>query len=259
MVPLKIWKELQKANTITMGIRIQKVLGYGLSNVIANKDRWDYGDDPRFNKDSYLFDEFDGGYSVEGFKQHLLECVYAIGDEDLKRFELRMLIRDLEDPDKKFTFDLYDSIKRDMEMGLDNVICFVPPSQFRAWVRHDDIIDYCDPSNRSDDGGIKENLILLDNAIYPYVSYINIKEMPPTTLTGTQMQHYYSLKNNGFDKLVETETVFKSLGVENKKELETMLVPLIPAELVELLKYLEIFVDESCIYQLRPMIYSWWG
>jgi len=242
-----------------MGIRIHKVLGYGLTNVIANKDRWDYGDDPRFDKTGFLFNEFDGGFTVEGFKQHLMACVYAMDDDDLDRFELRMLIRNLEDPDKKYKFDLYDSIKHDMEMGMDNVICFVPPSQFRSWVRYDDTLDYYDPTNRSDDGGIKESLVKIDRALYPWEWYMNIKELPPTRLTSTQYSHYNSLRNHGFDKLVETYSLYESMGIDNKEELTTMIVPIIPLELVELLKYLKIFVDERCIYQIRPMIYGWWG
>jgi len=179
-----------------------------------------------------------------------------LDEGDTPRFDLRLLIRELEDEETKY--DFYNSLVYDMEMGLDNVMCFVPPSQVRVWHRYDDTIDYYDPTNRSEDGGMR-TFIMVDSALYPYDSYTNIKKIPPTTLTGVQLSHYYSLKNHGFDRLVDPESAFKHLGVDNLNELKNMIIPTIPLELVELLKYLEIFVDESWIYQLRPMIYGYWA
>jgi len=244
-----------------MGIRIHKVLGYGLTDVAFNRDSWSLEDDPRFYKDSFLFNENDytDKYTIEGFIKYLVERVEVMGDDDLSRFELRLLIRQLEDPEEKRKYYFFDSINYDMEMGLDGVMCFVPPSQYKEWVRYDNTIDYYDPVNRSDDGGIKESVIMIDRALYPWESYVNIKEMPPTRLTGTKLPHFYSLKNLGFDNIVDTPGLYESFGVANNEEFRTLIVPAVPLELVELLKYLKIFNKEEDIHQLRPMIYGWWG
>jgi len=244
-----------------MGIRINKMLGYGLTDVIFNRKSWSLDDDPRFNRDGFLCNENDytDKYTVEGFVKYLVNRVDEMEENDLDRFELRLLIKQLEDPEESPKYYFFNSIKYDMEMGIDGIMCFIPPSQHKHWSRYDNIIDYYDPVNCHEDGGIKESVIMIDRALYPWESYMNVKEMPPTRLTGQQLSHFFSLRSFGFDNIVETDTLYPSMGVANKEELTTLIVPIIPLELVELIKYLKIFNNDKHIYELRPMIYGYWA
>ena len=68
-----------------MGIRIHKILGYGLTNVIADTDNWDLRNDPRFNPEGYLFERED----IKHLKVFIKDFKKKFGDnkEAAKAFE----------------------------------------------------------------------------------------------------------------------------------------------------------------------------
>ena len=238
-----------------MGIRIHKMLGYGLTDVIADTDNWDLRTDPRFDPKGYMFEGDDTTFTSKGFMEYIDERIEEVGDEDFDQFDLKLLKRQI-DPMMR---EIYNSVIYDMEFGSAEVILFIPPTSVKQWSRYDDIIDYYDPANQTEDGGIAESVIKIDRPIWPWESYINIKTMPPMRLTGMQYQTYNTIQNLGFEKMIKPEEALKSVGVDTKEELDKFIVPIIPAELVELIKYLKIFKNDEDIYQLRPMIYGYWG
>jgi len=237
-----------------MGIRIHKAIGYGLTDVIADLDNWDLRNDSRFNPNGYMF-AGENDFTRNGFTEYLNSRIEELGNVDFDQFDLRLLKRQIEPMMK----ELYNSVIYDMEFGNPEVILFIPPTSVKNWTMYDDIIDYYDPANHSEDGGITESVIKIDRPLWPWESYINIKSMPPTRLTGMQYQAYNTIRNLGFERMKSPEVMLKSVGVATKEELDAYIVPIIPAELVELIKYLKIFTDDKYIYQLRPMIYGYWG
>jgi hypothetical protein len=173
---------------------------------------------------------------------------------------LLLLKRDLEgarSEGRKY-WDVYTSVVWDSEFGDPNVMLFVPPG-YNDWQRYDDIIDYYDPVNSDPKNGITNSLIPIDRPLYPYESWINIKEMPPKRLNHMQQQSLYTWRNIDRKKLTEPEIVLRGIGVETEEELKAYIAPIIPSIVVELIKYLQIFSDERNIYELRPMIYGYWG
>ncbi len=237
-----------------MGIRIHKVLGYGLTDVIADTENWDLRNDSRFDPVSYLF-EGEYKFDLAGFIQHLEIRISEMvkGDHDI--FSLKNLIHQLKE---KTRLNFHESVVYDMEFGESEVMVFVPPGH-EKWQRYDDIIDYYDPVNLEEDGGISNSVIMVNRPPWPYESYINTKTMPPIRLTGFQQELYVSMRNLGIEKYIDPEKSFNELGVDNEEEFNKFIVPIIPIELVELIKYLKIFKNENDIYQLRPMIYGYWG
>jgi len=237
-----------------MGIRIHKAIGYGLTNVIADKENWDLRTDPRFNPEGYLFKE--ENFNLEGFSKYIDKRIEELVEGDERPFDLQLLKNQIEDGGVE---ELYRAVIYDMEFGSSNVILFIPPSSVKSWTRYDDMIDYYDPGNRSEDGGIIESVIKIDRPLWPWESWINIKTFPPVQLTGMQNQLFNAVRNLGYENLTKPEQALDEIGVDSVKELKTCIVPLIPNELIEMIKYLKIFVDDKCIYQLRPMIYGYWG
>lgn len=238
-----------------MGIRIHKAIGYGLTDVIADQDSWSLKNDPRFNLNGYPFGD-EEKFDLAGFCNYIEERIESMDEDDFGRFDLTLLKRQIESGECK---EPYYSVIYDMEFGNSEVMLFMPPSSVKLWSRYDDMIDYYDPVNHSEDGGIIESVIMIDRPLYPWESYINIKTMPPVRLTGLQYQAYNTIRNLGLTQMKSPEVMLKSVGVESKEELDTYIIPIIPAELVELIKYLKIFTDDKYIYQLRPLIYGYWG
>jgi hypothetical protein len=202
-----------------------------------------------------MFAEEDG-FTMEGFTEYLDARIEELGEDDFDRWDLRLLKRQIEQGEMK---KLYSSVIYDMEFGSAEVMLFIPPSSTKTWTRYDDMIDYYDPANQSEDGGIAESVIKIDRPLWPWEGYVNIKTFPPERLTGLQYQMYNTIRNLGFEQLTKPDEVLQTVGVDTKEELDEFIVPIIPPELVELLKYLKIFKNEDDIYQLRPMIYGYWG
>jgi len=120
-----------------MGIRIHKMLGYALTNVEADTNKWEITD-PRFNKEGYMFDREENKFSVDGFKAYLTKQILAATDEENERFDLRLILRALEDnKDDMFSrpiHGLHECIEYDMEFGESEVFLVVPPSCTRMVV-----------------------------------------------------------------------------------------------------------------------------
>jgi len=237
-----------------MGIRIHKAIGYGLTDVIADEDSWSLKNDPRFNPNGYMF-EGENAFTRNGFTEYINSRIEELGNEDFDQFDLLLLKRQIE----PMMTELYHSVVYDMEFGNPEVILFIPPTSIKNWTRYDDMIDYYDPANHSKDGGIAESVIKIDRPLWPWEAYINIKTIPPTRLTNMQYQAHNTIRNLGLKQMKSPELMLKSVGVATKEELDAYIVPIIPAELVELIKYLKIFTDDKYIYQLRPLIYGYWG
>lgn len=242
-----------------MGIRINKVIGYGLTDVIADTDNWNLKNDPRFNQKGYFgmdCETQEDSFSVEGFKEYLEKKIESLVEGDFSRMELMLTKRFLEDTK---LHGIWEGAVYDMEFGNPEVMVFVPLTSVNRWKRYDDMIDYYDPVNSSQDSGIENSLIKLNRALYPYDSYVNIKSGVPVRLNSLQWQTLIFIKNRGDDGLKDGDVILSELGVESREELEKYIVPTIPEELIELIKYLKIFNDEKDIYQLRPMIYGYWS
>jgi hypothetical protein len=246
-----------------MGIRIHKILGYALTDVEADTDKWEITD-PRFNREGYLFDREEEAFSIDGFVEYLERRIEEMESNEERAFDLKLLMRNLTaekgDPMRYDFHGFYDIVNYDMEFGDSSVLITVPPSCTKEWNRYDDAIDYYDPVNRSEDGGIEPNVIPINRALYPWDWYMNTKTNPPTKLDGDQHQLYIMARRMLIDgKYPVNDATYELIGVKNGEELKNNIVPIIPLELEEVLKYLKIFKDDNTIYTLRPIIYGYWG
>lgn len=251
-----------------MGIRIHKAIGYGLTDVKADTKKWKIIDE-RFNPNGYVAldcETQEEKYTIEGFKEYLRDRIKGFekdSEEYHEYFNCHLLLRDLEKNDEKFNMrgtvaEFYQKVIYDMEFGLPNVILFIPPWGCNDWKRYDDIIDYYEPAN-SNENGPCDSVIPLNRGIWPYDWYLNIKEMPPKRITTKQWDIYHFLKNREFNAEGFTKDFPKELGMDTTEEIKKYIIPSIPIDLIEMLKYLEVFKDERSIYDLRPMIYGYWG
>jgi len=253
-----------------MGIRIHNVLGYGLVDV-KNHD----GEiiDNRFNPDSVIFASYDDDrYSYDAYKQHI-ETIFneKKSDGDLA-IDLYMTMSALQNG--KLEIEFGRTITYDGEFGLADVICFTPLSHINEWYQYDNTVDYYLHSLLRDKGFIESTTCndsmswcqTMNFPFYPYSGYIDkTTGEAPSGINGL-IDHYRSLEafkdtindQTRNKKLEDTLTdILGKLGCE--KHWNEKYTPAIPHELVELLRFGKVFRDDSTIWQLQPMIYSYWS
>ncbi len=241
-----------------MGTRIHKSIGYALTDIIYDCDNWTVENDGRFDPEGWMmldWEEKEDRYTLEGFTEHLDALLPKNDEIDHAVFDLMLLRKQITEGDVK---ELYHYMHYDMEFGDGNVLLFIPPGH-NNWTRYDDIIDYYDPANRETDAGITNSVIPIDRALWPYESYVNLKTMPPVMLNSRQQHLYNTVKYRGLEKYTEVDQILRKLGLDTAEEFKTHIAPIIPQGLVELLRYVKMFKDEKFIFELRPIIYGYWG
>ena len=248
-----------------MGIRIHKVIGYGLNDVKTEGKYNEILIDPRINPKGYFGDreEAEYEYTNDGFLEYAKELV-AKGKEEDPLNDLGIMVHLLEkqkeeDSSKYGKHALYNRLIYDGEFGEPNVMVFQPPIFGYEWSRYDDMIDYYEEAHysNSEDGGIINGYTMLDRSLYPYEGWCDHREMPPKLLTGEAWEWFRDSKN--YAAQVYTDMALAELGFETVEEMYANVHPKIPKELVALLKYCKVFTKDEYIYQLRPMIYWYWG
>lgn len=241
-----------------MGIRISKVLGYGLTDVKTTGKYNEILNDFRFNPSGYFAmhaDDQEEKFTDAGFDKYL--DAHKEHPDDIHN-DLSIL-RHLREREQDGGRAPADSIRHrmiyDSEFGMPNVMVFQPPVFGSDWSRYDDIIDYYDPQQQAKDGGCGIGFTMINRALYPFESFCDYRENPPAVLKGDDWHRYINAKNS--PRMVEC--ALEELGFETEEEMHQMIHPMIPKELIALLKYCKVFTKDEYIYQLRPMIYWYWS
>lgn len=240
-----------------MGIRIRKVLGYGLNDLNTKVvDKWgtEEVDDPRFDPSGWWHADCATRakkWSTEGFLKHCQQVIDDSGDDNYNHFELRLMLSPSFE-NVRMT-DIDHCVSHDNEGGLAHVVTFTPFTS-PNWVRYDDTIDYYDSGI-----GVEPNIKLLDVPLFPHVSYID-------NTTGERanrdVEHAIYLFRNAPNQNGEELNYIQLKALENircKEHWTERYNVAIPDELVEFFRYANMFVDEKTIWQLKPMIYTYWA
>ena len=217
-----------------MGIKINLLLGYGITDLIYNEDF--IIDDSRINKSGYLMQNWldKENYSIEG----------------MNRLYEDKVMGDLYSPDAKID----RCIVHDWEFGLPNVLLIIPPEQYNNWKRRDNTLDYY----LHESGCLNQNegkyfpwFKELSHGIYPYGNYINIETNehidPYTLVEMKEFKNKIKYRSN-----LSCEELNQRMGFNKYQRA-------IPKSVVNICKYTELFNDENSIYDLKPMIYCYWS
>jgi hypothetical protein len=241
-------KNYQKRIDI-MGIRIHKCLGYGLDDIEFDTVNFTFID-KRINKNGYL-NSNEGHFSLGGFLDFYREngdnLMYGI-DKDL-----------LSNNDWK----AYKSIVYDWEFGIKNILLIIPPCHAETWFRYDDIIDYIEETFIQEQ---TNRYKVFDRGIYPYDGWMNKS-------TGESISFQYVVAIRREERLLKKtydidnllyiqkglESLSKKIGFKDYYEAKDNIVPYIPEDVVLLCKYLQLFNEHKTIFELKPMLYVYWG
>lgn len=224
-----------------MGIRISKVLGYGITDYIGDAD-------PRFNigwaKDLYI-----------DRRQEFIDFLIAKKAERIDTYEISFTKKPIEELKHWCPVDWI--AESPFAAETDNKKRPLVFSPHKDWARYDNTIDYYE-SKRRKDGGIKDYTQALGKTyIYPYARYVDIRtgKTPGEKDLAFEVIRMY---NSPYWKKTEDSWVKDIIGL-SKEEFELYVWPDVPNDIKLFAEFLNIFKNPLDIHCLRPMIYTYWS
>lgn len=208
-----------------MGIRIHVAVGYALTDLKTE----DYAiADDRINPLGILgplIEDSDSNLYYEEF-----EDIWTIEGyiNFVKNRKLWFPHNQMMYDDKLQKWLHHDSICWNSEYGMENVLLITPPEESINWKRYDDIIDY---HVESELYKCKNHFVPIKNGIWPWQgSYFN------------------------------TETKERLKGYPSEiKEMGVPYAPIIPEGVQAFCEWTLMFTDPDTVFDLRPIIYYYWG
>jgi hypothetical protein len=244
-----------------MGIRVQKILGWGLTDVNNADDDWSAQEDERFNSE-VLEEYFRQGDNPLEFlswlENNIDECKEVMkkvdGNEHVHLTDITFLLNKKVDG-KWDTSKMNHLCTYDAEFGQSSVMVFCPINAGKEWHRYDDLIDYYEAGRCCGEATVN----LLDSCgIWPYEGMYHIPNSPnygkeeyPNDMLGGEYNRLIGAFSEKMGPMVEGEEL------EYYKKYYR---PCISPCLILHLYWLGIFNDfYKTIHELRPMIYTYWS
>jgi len=242
-----------------MGIRIKKVLGYGIANLQCDED----GEiiDERINPD---WEEERFGKTFKGY----LEFARA---EQERRPRAYGDLHISGDGDKCFRVprpELYNFVTFDSEFGLPNVLVLTPITG-KEWIRYDDQIDYYEERVHGY-WDLTPHFDVIDTPLYPYDNYINNEtgEYPEDPM----VREWIYMFRNSVIELTKTGSMSNKQHAHHHDMMQKALEELgcelhwtekwnatIPEQIQDYCRYTQMFQNDKSIWKLLPMIYTYWS
>ena len=233
-----------------MGVRVHKIMGYGLTDVKTREYRIADG---RINRNSKLFN----GYDLEiGDYISYLESKFDKSNFDTYSLDLSILSsKDTKENNRKYS--MREGLFWNGEYGMKNVLV-LKPICCDDWYRYDDSIDYVEETYKwsSDKDAQSNHVRVLKYGLYPWSgTFMNAKE-GERVREGIDFIH---AKRPNLRPFYNVDELAQKLGFENEADADLNLVPLVPYEIRSLAEYGNLFTNDEVWRQLRPMIYTYWS
>lgn len=242
-----------------MGIRINKVIGYGFDDLTIKQDQYDLSLDKRFNPEGYFCTSYEDREEKWSLEELQIQLQIMSNDRNDTNW-INYLLLGGSIKDQKFDFD--NLFIFDPEFGIPSVCLFIPPGNYDSWREYDRMVDYYEECAKEE--GSISRVVHVDRALYPYESWVDLRTDPPTRLDDKQWG-WFSLAKWNSDHLNEQDrqnlqlTAAKELNFDSYEDMNKLITPIIPPELVVVLRYLKVFNNPKDIHTLKPMIYTYWS
>lgn len=245
-----------------MGIRVHKMIGYGINNLVE--------DDPRVEINilqNFCNEELNGKDFLKFIKSEKEEIIEAIlseeGSQEQAELAYKFLVGWKEEKGFK-KYENYKSVGYDDEFGLGNVLLLTPPSMAGNWSRYNDSIDWSEETQNHNQAARYQ---LLNHPLYPF-------DFKYALLRGAKKFSVEEIKQNSslvgrrsleqYDARVLTSDIMNLMSYgENtpfKQEFMASYRPALPAELVAFMLWSRAFTDLDAMKDsLRPMLYVYWS
>lgn len=229
-----------------MGIRIHKVMGYGLDDLSPD------GDARLAGTPSGIM-EAAAGADRAAFRRWLrgqAKAALEAGDED-RAFDVEETVSML---GLARRWRPADSFHWDGESGLPGVLVVVPPG-FADWSRYDDGLDYAEfAARRGFDGGAVPEVLPIPGGIYPFTGALC------DARDGRPVRHlpWPTVERLSRDD-ANVEAIRKLTGMGSPQEVRDHLRPPVPAPVRHLCEWLGVFAEPGAVHRLKPLLYTWWS
>jgi hypothetical protein len=260
-----------------MGIRVHKVLGYGLTDLKFKKTKSSIKMvDERIDWEKY--EERFYSYNEENFEnliswmENNKDSLQILLDNEYIGCKLAIdisseigMVKSFKNGKAKASF-LSDCIIHNSEYGLPNVMVLVAPSNYKEWFRYDDIIDWEEETFKNDGRG---RVIKLNNSgIYPYNSCMFRFRKPKKSFA--EDSYAFEHCDELGPVLIMPAAYSQLVGRWDKKRgptatgdflqhLKKDFRPRLPLDILALFQWSQIFKSVDTINDLRPIIYVYWS
>lgn len=223
-----------------MGIRVKKIVGYGLTDLKHDEDG--QPDDDRLDPEGYLLSDCEDQerWTVKGYHEFLTRHGCAPFDKKPYTPFMDMMIFHTGTANKKphqldDVWGPWNSVLHDGEFGIPSVVVVVPfcmavRGEGGRWSRYDDIIDYCEETTGYDQ---LRRVVELRNGIHPFDGQFE-------NLDGTHLDVW--------EMLVRRDT-------QGRNDYRVS----VPNEVRALCGYLKLFKDIETARALKPLLYVYWS
>lgn len=207
-----------------MGIRVHKMLGYGLTDLQVGGGRIM---DARINTSSPWA-------TFDNMPVSLWEFT------NRRRSDLQLA----KDDPRRY-------IVHDTEYGLSNVVC-IRPGWIDDWYRYDNSIDWVEETYlRGEDEAQRNWVRVLPHGLHPWNgSYMDDRtgeKVPTDIMTWVRVR---GMKVTPDDAMA---------GFADHEDAAAHCVPFVPTDVREVAEWADLFTNPDVWRQLRPMVYCWWA
>jgi hypothetical protein len=247
-----------------MGLRLHKVIGWALTDLLPGKDGWGHAD-PRVNWEAEPF-----GHDGRTGREYLPWLAKRVADRRLPGLEQwfsldHAMLRDPATLGRLGGKGVWESVTYDTEGGLPTVLV-IRPFTLPDWSRTDDSIDYAAETNMTGTlMGDRAWVLPLRNGIHPYNGVYMDAE------TGENLPHqavqWARLRNGLADQGADPEEAERVLTkaaplftpYKTYAEAQARVVQRVPLEVRDVAEYLGLFTHAGVWRQLRPVLYTYWA
>lgn len=269
-----------------MGIRVHKLIGYGVQDLQFKQDTKRYTQemtDPRINWEK-LHEKMQEAYKVKGdifleWYRSNNPAITKLAEEEWHTDEAWSIELDLQllevAAKKNPAWSLSDCIFHDSEYGLPNVLVFVPVFHSDRWFRYDDTLDYMEETRKYAQKNRVEDLGPF--GIYPFDAFMTRFRAPsPEVWEGKTIKcpkdsgffldkegYLARMPNSSYSQFIGYwDPDIKALADGQKLEhLKNDWRAMLPTEVLCILWWLrDCFTDFNTFKNaLRPLLYVYWS
>ncbi len=221
-----------------MAVRLHKVLGYALTDIVEN--------DPRLKRSPRdIFEEIDADDK---------SCTARFWAE-LKKH--KFWETHLWTPAERKEFDLLKM----MDLGDDSnrIVVFVPASKIQTWRRFGDDIDYYEAKARALEQGvdwIEERIRTLTTPLYHYDQYVD-KRYPEDQGRIVRVTELTTLLG-GRSAVSKSKASLEALGY-TEGDFRNFVCPMIPLCVRTFCRVFDLFKEPEMVWELEPAIHTYWS
>lgn len=233
-----------------MGIRVHKVLGWGLTDLDKG-----YQADPRVNWASPLLGHDDKMPGASEYWHWLEAWREAAGDKFSFSLDWALLRHD----EKRREKDLYGCVVYEHEYGLPEVLVIRPVTK-DDWSRFDDDIDYMTETYPWSADSQKNRVQVFDHPPFPFNGFYMDKrdgrKLPDAVFPWWQLQN--GTRDREFREQA-ADLFAREMGFAGHAEAAENVVPQVPEEIRDLAEFGQLFTHAGTWRQLRPLLYTYWA